>query len=366
MNSLPESRFDRALFLKNILTSLATGGVMDDATYQKLRSEFLSDTETKKLLPQFIRTNLDSEGLWSYFKDYHAGSGAYAARRKHLNEIFLPLLNHLINSGSPADSSVSDTISGYDGQGVEEAWQKALSRRDSDPEGAITAARTLLEEVCKHILDDARISYEDRWDLPKLYSKIAEQMNLAPSKHTEPVFKSILGGCITIVENLGGLRNKMSDAHGGGRQKVRASKRHASLAVNLAGSMTMYLIETWQIMQQEIESSKARKESIVSGIVYKGVSVNSRYNLQAEIDTMKDILDAMSDSATQKLQSIWCDSKANATYSIVVRDGKWVPELQWIIAEAAKNGAGGHNGIFIEAGKGDGWGIDPYWPEDNL
>ncbi|MGC9949723.1 MAG: hypothetical protein ABSF64_25425 [Bryobacteraceae bacterium] len=42
-----------------------------------------------------------------------------------------------------------------DSQSIGELWRKALDRRHEDPEGAITAARTLLESVCKHILDES-------------------------------------------------------------------------------------------------------------------------------------------------------------------------------------------------------------------
>ncbi len=49
----------------------------------------------------------------------------------------------------PADELISETVASFDEAGVHEAWQKALDRRSSDPEGAITAAKTLLETVCK-------------------------------------------------------------------------------------------------------------------------------------------------------------------------------------------------------------------------
>ena len=42
-------------------------------------------------------------------------------------------------------------------QFVAETWDKARARRQDDPEGAITAARSLLESVCKHILDELGI-----------------------------------------------------------------------------------------------------------------------------------------------------------------------------------------------------------------
>src|ERR1700694_5757547 len=100
-------------------------------------------------------------------------------------------------------------MSSFDESGVHHAWQKALDRRKSDPEGAITAAKTLLETVCKHIVDEAGETYGEHDDLPKLYAKAAECLQLAPTQHTETVFKSILGNCQSIVGNLAGLRNKL-------------------------------------------------------------------------------------------------------------------------------------------------------------
>ena len=147
----------------------------------------------------------------------------------------------------PADELISQALISFDESGVHHAWQKALDRRATDPEGAITAAKTLLETVCKHIIDEAGASYGENVDLPKLYSTAAESLNLAPSQHTEKVFKSILGNCQSIVGNLAGLRNRLGDSHGQGKRYVKPQARHAELAVNLAGSMAMFLVSTWNV-----------------------------------------------------------------------------------------------------------------------
>lgn len=133
---------------------------------------------------------------------------------------------------------------------MQAAWSKALERRTSDPEGAITSARTLIEAVCKHILDEGKQDYDDGAELPKLYKQAAEFLNLAPSQHTEQVFKQILGGCTAVVEGLGALRNRLSDAHGKGKIASRPAPRHAELAVNLSGALAMYLLATWQARQE--------------------------------------------------------------------------------------------------------------------
>ena len=104
----------------------------------------------------------------------------------------------------------------------------------------------LIESICKHILDEAGILHSDKDDLPKLYKKTATQLNMAPEQHQEEVFKQILGGCQTVIEGLGTLRNKLSDAHGKSKKAVKPSVRHAALAVNLAGSMAAFLIAAWE------------------------------------------------------------------------------------------------------------------------
>lgn len=94
------------------------------------------------------------------------------------------------------------------------------------------------------ILDDYEIAYSDD-DLPKLYTKVAKAMQLSPSEYTEQAFKQILSGCYSVVNGLATLRNKLSDSHGQGGKPVRPAPRHADLAVNLAGAMATFLVETW-------------------------------------------------------------------------------------------------------------------------
>lgn len=247
---LPDTPLEQALMLQNMVLGLSETGELHQGMYRQLRSEFM-DGETRSLLPGFIRTCRDQGQLWAYLKQVASGGGSWAVRREHIYKAFQPLLDHLEGRNkAPADSIISEVLSSFDLDGVQRAWERALSRRQEDPEGAITAARTLLETVCKSILDEAGEAYGDD-DLPKLYGKTAKALNLSPSQHTEEAFKAILGGCHTVVQNLGTLRNKIGDAHGQGRNPVRPASRHAALAVNLAGSMATFLVETWQARRSE-------------------------------------------------------------------------------------------------------------------
>jgi hypothetical protein len=243
---VPESKelFAKLEDLLSGLMSAATGGRFDDSEYQRLRGDLLAVPRLKPKLPVFLRTCRDTGAFWSFIKPKFAH---WEERRQYLRAEFESALSFLeAEVHYPSADGVTSAIAKLDSEHVANAWQKALDRRSGDPEGAITAARTLVESVCKHILDVAGIGYDDKDDLPKLYGLTAEQLNLSPTQHTEQIFKQILGGCKSVVEGLGALRNKLSDAHGKGKKAVKPSARHAELAVNLAGSMATFIVSTWE------------------------------------------------------------------------------------------------------------------------
>ena len=242
-NEIPDKPLDQAIMLKNMVTAVGRNGKkrMSQAIYVQLRANFLKG-ETRTVLPTIISTCGNSDELWAHL----AGMDTYAQRDKYIADSFHPLLEllELKSTDTPGDL-ISETLSTSSPDHIQEQWEKAVGRRFDDPDGAITAARTLLESTCKTILDESKQSYGND-DLPKLYGKVAKLLNLAPSQHTEKSFKAILGGCHTIIENLGTLRNKIGDAHGQGLKPIKPDFRHATLTVHLAGAMSTFLLETWR------------------------------------------------------------------------------------------------------------------------
>jgi hypothetical protein len=235
--------FERVETLQNMYVSYATGTSFEDTEFRHLREELLREPLVRDKLPRFVRTHRDLSQFWGFIKKV---SPTYQGRREFLWEQFRPVLEFLENAGSPADESVTKILSKFDVENVHRVWTKALERRTEDPEAAITSSRTLLETVCKHILDESKVAYDDAADLPKLYRLTAETLNLAPNPQSEPIFRQIFGGCQAVVEGLGALRNRFSDAHGKGKDPASPESRHAELAVNLAGAMATFLVETWQ------------------------------------------------------------------------------------------------------------------------
>ena len=125
-------------------------------------------------------------------------------------------------------------------EAVQVTWEKALARCHTDPEGATTAARTLLETVCKHILDGMNVPYLGTADLPTLIKITTEQLSLATSQHSEETLKRTLGSAANIVDGLGE------------RPPVKLSARDALLIVNMARTVATLLVETRKIQLEEL------------------------------------------------------------------------------------------------------------------
>ena len=235
---------EKATALEGILLAACEGKRSEAHLYELLRAELIDDSTFKSLLPPFVRTCRNLDHFWTTVKDH---SPHWAPRRQFVRDGFIPLFDYIEGkNSSPVDSVASDVLTAFDADGVQTMWAKALERRHRDAEGAITSARTLLETVCKRVLDEAHEVYDDTADLPALYKQVAKRLRLAPTDHTEETFKRILGGATSVVEGLGSLRNKIGDAHGKGGRPVKVSPRHAQLAVNLAGAMATFIVETWR------------------------------------------------------------------------------------------------------------------------
>lgn len=240
-----ESDYDLAEYMQNMLVERATGGEGNNYQYGLLREHFISNPALASLIPRWVKVNRNLDQFWQFIKQKF---GSYSERRTFIWDEFNGLLEFLETKHTlPPEKNISDLLEKFDSDGIHFAWNKALERRATDPEGAITISRTILESTCKHILDAQSVEYNaTKIELSELYKATAKELNLAPEQHNEQIFKQILGGCSAIVNGLGTLRNKLGDAHGKGKSPVKPNPRHAELAVNLAGSMALFLIQTYE------------------------------------------------------------------------------------------------------------------------
>lgn len=246
-----DSFLDRVHRLQNGLVAEATGQSFDggDAEYKKLRQEIAGSPLVKDLSPDFLRRCSGLEQFWGWIK-YEKTT--YAERRNLIWQAFAPMIERLeFDETNPIAKITNEKLKIHGEADVHAFWDKANNRVTNDPEGAITMARTLLEATWKAILNDLNIEYSNKDDIPKLWGKCAKSLNLSPSQHHEIVFKTILGNCTSIVANISSLRNKLGDAHVDQPKPIKPKPRHASLAVNLAGTMATFVTETWQAQKSQ-------------------------------------------------------------------------------------------------------------------
>lgn len=137
--------------IKHILMARATGERADEGKYQRLRNRLMNNTLVKDKLPSFVRSCGSLHEFWTVIQDQIR---TYAKRRSYIAEQFEEILTFLEQqTASPSDDPFSPLLSTVDAPHMAAAWQSALEKRESDPAAAITSARTLVEAVCKHILD---------------------------------------------------------------------------------------------------------------------------------------------------------------------------------------------------------------------
>lgn len=185
-----ETLYERVEYMQSLLIAQATGGDADDLHYQLLRQEALDTPSIASLMPRWIRTNRNLSQFWEYIKSKF---GTYAERRQFIWKEFSPVFEFLESGLShPARKSIEEALNGFDSESIHFAWGRALERKSSDPEGAITISRTILESVCKHILDEKGVIYNcGSIELSELYKLTAKELNLAPEQHNEPIFKQM-------------------------------------------------------------------------------------------------------------------------------------------------------------------------------
>lgn len=98
-----------------------------------------------------------------------------------------------------------------------------------------------------------------------------------------------------------------------------------------------------------------------------GVGLSSRWNKAEELQQMAQMLEGVSAPFRQIIESIYCDSKAEAVFTIILKqcdkeDAEIAVEQ---FAAACRRRIGGHNGITA-SGSGFSLDLDPdwYWGDD--
>ncbi len=116
--------------------------------------------------------------------------------------------------------------------------------------------------------------------------------------------------------------------------------------------------------QREIDIADAGPKLPVAGFVYRGVQLESRWSVAAELDEMRAIVDALPDLVRARVSMVWCDSNAQACYTVTTRPGRWAEGIELDVLAAVKAATCGFNGLSVE-GDGHDFFYGAEWPDDD-
>jgi hypothetical protein len=116
--------------------------------------------------------------------------------------------------------------------------------RDANYDGAITSSVSCLESTMKIILDRLNKPYPSAETLGPLWKSVKEALALEEIVSSESV-TPLLGTLTGSLSHLGGMRNKIGDAHGKGELVPDVPYMLAELAINTASTLSTLLIRRY-------------------------------------------------------------------------------------------------------------------------
>lgn len=131
-----------------------------------------------------------------------------------------------------------------------------------DCEGAVTKARTLMEEFFWYAIENKeKISNlkeektpDSKGDIKKLFNRVKNLYGMQHSKGLDERIHRLLSGLNTIVDGITEMRNIGSDSHGLGARRIRVPDYYARLCVNSTLILSDFLLS---VVQKNLDGTQA-------------------------------------------------------------------------------------------------------------
>ena len=142
---------------------------------------------------------------------------------------------------------------------VDQAYIADLSSRamkdvaEGNYDSAITKCRTLLEEVFFYVIEKKNEIPSTKGNIGKLYGQVKNLYNMHQQKDQDDRINGLLSGLEKILSAISDMRNKSSDAHGAGSNRIKIEEHHARLFVNSAMTMAEFILSVCE-KQTECEA----------------------------------------------------------------------------------------------------------------
>lgn len=138
---------------------------------------------------------------------------------------------------------------------------------EQNPGLAFDLAKTLVESVCRAVLGERSIAFDEADDLPKLFKTASQHLPFLPASASAAVdtrnsLKQTLNGLSTAIQGICELRNQCGFAsHGAGAPRPAMESVHALLAAEAADTIVGFLHRVHRQDRRPSPSPQASYES---------------------------------------------------------------------------------------------------------
>jgi hypothetical protein len=151
------------------------------------------------------------------------------------------------NAMATPTRSLESILRGGDLVHIDTEFKRAIDSAERDPGSAATAASSILEALFKTYIEDERLAMPTKESIMPLWHVVRSHLGLDPSAKEDEDIKKLLGGLAAMVDGIGSFRTHAGSAHGHGRKPYKVDARLARLVVHSAHTLTLFVIETWQL-----------------------------------------------------------------------------------------------------------------------
>ena len=159
--------------------------------------------------------------------------------------------SYIVRVGHNVEALIEGMLQGYPVDTIQREWDRAKLSVLNDPADTLTTASSMIEATYKYLLHDMGESMPSKQDMRSLSKAVHHLLELSPDQESDEDFRSLLQGTITISQSLSSIRTKIGDAHGASPTRGNPKERHARLAINSAGAICVFLLETYNERKEE-------------------------------------------------------------------------------------------------------------------
>jgi len=153
--------------------------------------------------------------------------------------------NRIVQAAHDVESILLSMTQGQPIETIQREWDRAILSINTDPADALTAASSMIEATFKFILHNTGTSFPTKQDIQGLSKAVYPLLKISPEKEVDEDFRTLFQSTISIIQSLGTIRTKIGDAHGASPSRAEPAEKHARLATNVAGALSLFLLETY-------------------------------------------------------------------------------------------------------------------------